>query len=209
MFPVGSYDRFVSIVKRRENPDISSTFGVLFAKPTDPRVKNYIVDYLPDFHNHSGKKINFYIPGYIDETLLNKNERNESLVSVHVDNTNYVFSENYYREFYLSFSDDFNVSIPYSPTLILFEYSNGNFKNTEKLFFDLSSKPHIIEHTGYFFDQIFKIAEEKVAIRDFRNKLFLNEIKEYFKDEATKDSGLPYISILPEIGAKIYKFYIK
>ncbi|MDM5314764.1 hypothetical protein QUF49_02095 [Fictibacillus sp. b24] len=171
MFPLGEYSRLVNDIKRREDPDIPITFGLLIADYDQQSSRQYILNYIDRFNYKSGKYINFYLPGYFEEDIY------VSKKIIKIDGKEYYFKREKYMEFLQRLETDFNFEYFYNPTLILIEYKRGHFSKANSIIIELDDQGSDIRKTGKFFEEIFKIAKSYVDINDFSRELKKNELK--------------------------------
>lgn len=161
MWPVGTYKRFLQKIKGQEgSASKANFFGVLFCDVCQSKSKEYILNYLDVFQKYSGKYFDFYIPGYIPKEELREKELNLDN-TICISNKVYIFKRDKYNEFCYQFERDFNVEYPFSATLVLMEYRNGNFSSARKMVFELEDTDKGIKSAGCFFREIFKCAEKE------------------------------------------------
>lgn len=171
MFPLGEYSRLVNDIKRREDPDLPITFGLLIADYDQQSSREYILNYIDRFNYKSGKYINFYLPGYFEEDIY------VSKQIIKIDGKEYYFEREKYMEFLQRLETDFEFEYFYNPTLILMEYKRGHFSKVNSIIIELDDQGSDIRKTGKFFEEIFKIAKSYVDINDFSTELKKNEFK--------------------------------
>lgn len=171
MWPLGEYDRLVHEIKRRENPDIPITFGLLVADYDQQNCREYILNYIERFDYKSDKYINFYLPGYLEEKRHNDNK------ILTIGDKKYYFDRSVYSNFLSHLETNFFIQYPYTPILILVEYDKGNFKYSKKIIIQLDSDGSQIKQTGELFEKIFDIARKEVEINNFSNRLIEDKIK--------------------------------
>lgn len=165
MWPLGDYNRLVHEIKRRENPDIPITFGLLIADYDQQHCREYILNYIERFNYRSDKYINFYLPGYLEESFFGDSK---ALV---IGDKLYYFNRQIYLDFLVNLETDFFIEYPYTPILVLMEYNSGNFQFSKRIIIQLDDSGSQIKQTGEFFEKIFSIAREEVAIGDFSKRL--------------------------------------
>lgn len=203
MWPLGQYERMVDEIKRRENPYIPITFGLLIADYRQQKCREYILNYIERFDYKSDRYINFYLPGYLTERF--ENEKNK----IKIKDRNYYFDENIYLDFLNHLEDDFEIDYPYNPVLILVEYDKGHFKNTHKIIIELDSNGSEIEQTGMLFEKIFSIAKSKVTIKEFSNDLIKDKIKLDLISIIIDCIGNRYLSAIYSENNLVKKYRIK
>ncbi|MFI1242070.1 hypothetical protein ACI2LD_02675 [Enterococcus casseliflavus] len=203
MYAIGTYERFITRIKGNEG-EKSDLFGVLIADIRQQETRGYILNYMDRFNLLSGKYINFYIPGYSVEFA--KHWRNKSIF---IDGKDYMFNPTEYNKFIENFQSDFNIDFPYKPTLYLIEYERGNFKYSKVAVFELDDTSGSIKNTGEFFEKIFKFAKHDGNFSVVNNRLVLDNIIDYFKENAFSDLGIPYIKFLREVAGRVFKFKIE
>lgn len=157
MWPLGTYDRFLRKIKGQEfSKEKSNYFGVLFCDVRQANAREYVLNYLDVFHKRSGKFIDFYIPGYIpSEEYYGSKNRN----IIHLGKQKYIFDQSEYIYFCERFERDFDVTFPFSATLVLLEYTSGHFSNARKIVFELEYSESGIKSAGNLFFNIFNCAE--------------------------------------------------
>lgn len=165
MWPLGSYDRMVHEIKRRENKDIPVTFGILIADYRQQINREYILNYIEQFNYKSDRYINFYLPGYLEQHLSDKNEK------IIIDNKEYYFSVSIYNEFLRKLEQDFNIGYPYTPILLLIEYDKGHFNMSKKIRIELDNESTNIKKTGNLFEGIFSISQKEVSLKGIASNL--------------------------------------
>lgn len=202
MFPIGSYNRLVNDIKRRENQEIPITLGILIADCDQSLCREYILNYLNRFDESSGNLINFYIPGYI-ETFDNIGSYRISVKSKH-----YVFDRKQFDEFINKLRSDFSFEYLGNPTLLLMEYNRGHFSKSKKIEILLDSDGNDIKNTTRVFNHIFKIAEEYVDINKFKSELSKSYLKQNFYETLTDMIDNSIVSGLYKMfeGVNKYKF---
>lgn len=87
MWPLGEYERLVHEIKRRENSDISITFGLLIVDYRQQLNREYILNYINRFNYKSNKYINFYLPGYYEEEIYGSEQ------TIKINAKKYYFSD--------------------------------------------------------------------------------------------------------------------
>ena len=101
MIPVSNFDSFYAELEKsykgyRDSESI--TFGILLADFRQSTAREYILNYLQDFHEVSGRHFNFFIPGYIETWHESPDEDK----NIRVGGTSYKFSCEMFRSFYKS-----------------------------------------------------------------------------------------------------------
>lgn len=190
MWPVGTYERMVYDIKARENPYLPVTFGVLIADYRQQKAREYILNYISRFDKLTGKYINFYLPGYLEE-------RDYGWDGIDIRGLQYRFSPQEYMKFLESFSYDFDIDYPYNPVLVLIEYDRGHFKFSRKITIELDSDGSKIEQSGRLIERIVDIAKEYVSLDDFSTRLTRDAVGTSLLEriiEATNNAMLVSIS---------------
>ena len=190
MWPVGTYERMVYDIKARENPYLPVTFGVLIADYRQQKAREYILNYISRFDKLTGKYINFYLPGYLEE-------RDYGCDGIDIRGLQYKFSPQEYMKFLESFSYDFDIDYPYNPVLVLIEYDRGHFKFSRKITIELDSDGSKIEQSGRLIERIVDIAKEYISLDDFSTRLTRDAVGSSLLEriiEATNNAMLVSIS---------------
>ncbi|OPJ65879.1 hypothetical protein [Clostridium chromiireducens] len=202
MWPLGSYDRMVHEIKRRENRDIPVTFGILIADYRQQINREYILNYIEQFNYKSDKYINFYLPGYLEE---NFSDRNEEII---IGDKKYYFSASIYIEFLRKLEEDFDIEYPFTPILLLIEYNKGHFSMSKKVRIELDSESANIKKTGNLFGKIFSIAQKEVNLEEITNNLKKEEFKLGMLDSLVKAIDNGFISAVYDNSKNIRKYKI-
>ncbi|EOH92235.1 hypothetical protein UAW_03220 [Enterococcus haemoperoxidus ATCC BAA-382] len=204
MFPVGGYERFLNKIKGRDADEKKThVFGVLFADMDQLDARSYILNYLDFFNENSNIYIDFYIPGYTNKDL---NYYTEIPNTIKINGKTFFFSRDLYNTFIKKFRLDFDVNIPYTPSLFLMEYKNGNFNKAKFIEIDLDEGSNSVRRAGELFDRIFEIAKDGSDVRIINNMLELNSLVDYFKTDFVNDLGIPLLTVGKKITERITKF---
>ena len=191
MWPLGNYDRMVYEIKRRENPEIPVTFGVLIADYRQQLSREYIINYIQRFDYKSDKYINFYLPGYLEaENLYGAQEK------IVLNDKEYYFTFDVYDEFLERLEVDFKIEYSYNPRLLLLEYHKGHFKDSEKISIELDNGKLNIKKTGELFERIFNIAKREVGLKDISRSLQKHEMKSGLLDSIITVLDNKFISLI-------------
>lgn len=179
---LGKYERMVYEIKKRENKEKSIVFGILLADNRQSNNKKYILNFMNRFDKLSGKAINFYLPGYIENEYRVKRHESED---IDIIGKTYRFNFKYYDEYIEKLQKDFYIDYPYTPILMLIEYGRGDFSNSTRWIYSLDNKNHDIKTTGIVFENIFNIAKElkdDINLADIVNRLKKSKIKAEIPD---------------------------
>ena len=202
MYALGSYDRMVDEIKRRENRELPVTFGILIADYRQRDNKEYILNYIDVFDYKSNKYINFYLPGYLEENFDNRNEK------INIRGREYYFNDEIYKEFLRKLDDDFNIDYPYTPVLLLIEYINGHFNMSKKIRIELDDSSTNIRKTGILFEKIFSIAQKNVSLHEIEKNLIIKDITSGMLDSFVDAVDIKLISLGYDSFKKITKYKI-
>ncbi len=203
MWPLGSYDRLVHEIKRRENQDIPVTFGLLIADYDQHRCREYILNYIDVFNYKSGEFINFYLPGYKEEN------HSSNCKQIFINDKEYYFDRRVYMEFLRNLEVDFKVEYPYNPVLILLQYEKGHFSNSKRIIIELDSDGSDVKKTGALFEKIFNISREVVALDDFSRALITGELRDGLFDTIVNGIGNSYLSAVIDQHGKSNRYRLK
>lgn len=203
MWALGSYERLVYEIKRRENPDLPVTFGLLIADFDQQKCKEYILNYIDVFNYKSGEYINFYLPGYMEEGMY------ESKKKITIKGKDYYFKREIFLEFLMKLEQDFDIDFPYNPVLILLEYDRGHFKMSKRIVIELDANGAQIERTGDFFEQIFSIARRVVSLEDVSEALVAKQLKGGLLDTIFAMVDNSYLSAIYNKHGECKKYKLK
>ncbi len=202
MWPIGDFDRLVNEIKRREEPDYPVTFGVLIADYRQQRCREYMLNYIERFDTVSGKYINFYLPGYIDDDHF----ANENKISI--GSKNYYFDSQIYIRFLDKLEIDFGIQYTYNPELILFEYDRGHFGTSKRIVIELDRNGNDIQNVGQLFENVFDIAKQKVRIEEFSKDLSMRDIKAGLFDKLVDSIGINALNNVNLIRTELGRYKI-
>jgi hypothetical protein len=177
MVPTGAFDRlYCDIINRYDDMDVPVTFGILIADYQQTLAREYILNYLNIFDKHSGKYIDFFIPGY---TIYDSGDGISTALK-DKDGEKYYFSKELFDEFVEKCKKNFGFIYNYSPMLVLVELTRTDYINVRKIIIELDSKTHDIKKTGILFEKIFEIAKKYVMLDDFSREI----VKTYIEGSA-------------------------
>jgi hypothetical protein len=180
MWPLGEYHRFVHEIKRRENKEIPVTCGLLIADYRQQMSREYILNYINRFDYKSDKYINFYLPGYFEDSIY------KSKNVIKIKDQNYYFNEEKYMEFLMKLEEDFEIDFAYNPRLVLMEYDRGHFNKSKRIIIELDSEGADIKRTGELFESIFDIAKKHVHLDDISKALRNQELQDGLFDRVLR-----------------------
>ncbi|OAX50331.1 hypothetical protein [Paenibacillus sp. AD87] len=203
MWPLGQYERLVHEIKRRENLEIPVTFGLLIADYRQQQCRDYILNYIDRFDYKSGKYINFYLPGYLEESFDNSDEK------ITIKGKHYYFSSEVYLEFLNKLEADFAIDYPYNPVLVLLEYNKGHFDKAKRIIIELDADGSDIKKSGDVFDKIFTIAKENVDINDFSRALQKDSLKKGMLDKIIEGVDNSYLTAIYNQVKDVKKYKLK
>jgi hypothetical protein len=203
MWALGTYERLVYEIKRRENPDLPVTFGLLIADFDQQKCREYVLNYIDVFNYKSGEYINFYLPGYMEDEMYQSEKK------ITIKNKNYYFKREIFHEFLMKLEQDFGIDFPYNPVLILLEYDRGHFKMSKRIVIELDANGSQIERTGEFFEQIFSIARKVVSLDDVSEALVAKQMKNGLLDTIVGMVDNSYISAIYNKYGECKKYKLK
>ncbi|WP_321993975.1 hypothetical protein [Clostridium butyricum] len=202
MWPLGSYERMVHEIKRRENPDIPITFGILIADYRQSLNQEYILNYINRFDYKSDRYINFYLPGYIDDDRYGSNQE------ICINDKKYYFNLNEYEKFLIYLENDFKIEYPYTPILLLVEYKNGHFSKSNIVRIELDSDPINIKRTGILFEKIFLCAQSHVNIDDIQKGLRKTAFKEGLLENIVQALDISWLTAIQSMSENVKSYKI-
>ncbi|GIO97184.1 hypothetical protein J14TS5_22700 [Paenibacillus lautus] len=203
MWPLGQYDRLVHEIKRREDNSIPVTFGLLIADYNQQTCREYILNYIDRFNYKSGRYINFYLPGYLEENFYHSNNK------IIIKDKKYYFNREIYLEFLDKLEKDFSIDYPYNPVLILFEYDQGHFSKTKRVVIELDSNGSGIKKVGEIFEKIFELAKTNVNIRDFSKALQKSSLREGMLDKIIEGIDNSILTVVHNQTKNLRKYSLK
>lgn len=157
MNPIGSYWRLKQELyeaQQKFGSDSEITFGILFADARQSKAKEYIVNYMNDFDEYSGKYFDFFIPGYIEYGY------GEAAFKLKRTKREYYFDEKMFIEFRNECKRDFGIEYTYNPMLVLIGVKAGHLGEAQKIVIELDTiSKYGVERSGMLFEKIFEIAK--------------------------------------------------
>lgn len=209
--------------------DVSVTMGILVADYRQTDTREYILNYLNQFDEKSGKFIDFYLPGYYMFSCESTDEwekRSHKNISVcqHCSCNRPVYisrlDENYYFDSYLF--DDFlrefekktGISYTYNPMLILVEMNKsknyGMIEFQKKMIIELDSGGYEgVRRSGILFDRIFEIAKHEVGLDRFQKELRMYYLKGNAVNKIARVLEGEFILPLVETTEEILRYRIR
>lgn len=194
MFATGDYNRFYhDIVKQYSDMDIPITYGILIADYNQTESREYILNYLSLFNDHSNEKFDFFIPGYTDYNF-GENGNNK----IKIGDKNFYFDNNLFVDFLDKICNLFNFQYTYNPMLILLEKKPNcpPSSNDKKIIIELDESKYGVRRAGLLFDEIFEIASSEISINNFSDRLNRTYVKKHILDEIVNALDNKLISLL-------------
>lgn len=177
MVPFGSFGRFKCIVHQIEKTsfEFPVTIGILICDGRQQCCRDYILNYVDIFHGISGPCINFYMPGYCEESdtrAMKKNRYGKFYEECYeLAGNNIYFSYIYFKEFITIIEKQYNIQYQGIPELILVEVYKGRIHWERKMRFCLQSVSERNYASAYaFIRKILYYSRQCVSIDDYSNK---------------------------------------
>lgn len=168
MLGTGDFSRLKhDVLERYDDIDIPISFGILIADYRQTAAKEYLLNYWEYFNDHSGKYIDFFIPGYM--TFETPGSIETKIHNKYGDS--YYFDSRVFQDFISQFEQNFAYQYSFNPVLILVELEKKNFINTRKMIIELDDDLMCIRRSGVLFSKIFDIAHKYVRVEDFSREL--------------------------------------
>lgn len=206
------------------------TIGLLVADARQNEAKQYILNYLNMFDLHSGKYIDFFIPGYYtDSENVNCNRRlryhpTSTASSININDNpvftlertgaKYYFDSNLFEKFIENMRSSLGIKYTYNPMLILVEIDltkwRGEIAYQKKMIIELDDNTNIgIRRSGMLFDRIFELAKETVNLNRYRNQVRMYYIKGAVVERLIKFLEGDWIETIADTAGDILKFRVK
>lgn len=230
MNPAKTYNEIGLKILENCNVGETITVGILVADGDQNDAKKYIINYMDTFDEKSGKYIDFYIPGYYenstdeDSDIARKYHPN-SYVRKAENLDQYAFSlqrtgASYYfdRILFESFLNDMEkrmgIRYTYNPMLILVEINKslyrGEIEYQKKLVIELDEDPNMgLRRTGQLFDAIFDSAKKYVHLDRFGEQVRMYYIKGKAINNIVKVLQGEWIEAVADLAADILRFRLK
>lgn len=160
MWSIGTYERFLKRIAGEDGDAKTNLFGVLLIDGRQREAREYVLNYMDVFNSLSSTYINFYVPGYFQESDDLYVE--EKSIRMKIKGKGYYFNEDEYIKFCNKFELNFNVSFPFIPTLVLLECHGVNFSKSKKIIIELDED---IKRAGELFTKIFNIAKQNYNLK--------------------------------------------
>lgn len=206
------------------------TIGLLVADARQNEAKQYILNYLNMFDLHSGKYIDFFIPGYYtDSENVNCNRRlryhpTSTASSININDNpvftlertgaKYYFDSNLFEKFIENMRSSLGIKYTYNPMLILVEIDltkwRGEIAYQKKMIIELDDNTNRgIRRSGMLFDRIFELAKETVNLNRYSNQVRMYYIKGAVVERLIKFLEGDWIETIADTAGDILKFRVK
>lgn len=161
------------------------------------------MNYFDRFNYKSGRYINFYLPGYLEENFYHSNNK------IIIKDKKYYFNREIYLEFLDKLEKDFSIDFPYNPVLILFEYDQGHFSKTKRVVIELDANGSDIKKVEEIFEKIFELAKTNVSIRDFSKALQKSSLREGMLDKIIEGIDNSILTVVHNQTKNLGKYSLK
>ena len=204
MIPCSNFESFYDALVEAYNgygDNESITFGILLADYQQDEARQYILNYLQDYHEKSGRCFNFFIPGYIAVWDQSPDEDE----NINVGGTDYRFSPEMFRSFYQSLENQFGITYEENPMLILMSMDNCHLGTARWIVIDLNTINRGVRYSGSFFRDIFEIASRDWSLEAIRNRRRFLYIKGDLLDRLLEDNRLAWLGTVIRNGIQYYR----
>ena len=169
-----------------------ASVGILITRPHLALGKE-ILSSLNFYHNMTGKRTNFYLPGY---GAYWHNAYPDEINVAKIDGVHWSFSDKMFVEFIRELEKNSSWKYLGETELLLIETQNGelNFDYTLQMYLDNMLRDTVIDSVHSFFQQVFNILEmeselDKVSNRlgrkkfvEISKKMVLDNVPEYLRE---------------------------
>lgn len=199
METVSSFEEMTASILKKRGNDSVITVGILVADWRQDEARNYILNYMNMFDEHSGKYFDFYIPGYYSkkDNFEDKKEIGRKYhpfeQKMHVyderpaytirrNDTAYYFNENIFLDFLNKMDCNMGIKYTYNPMLILvetrYDHLVDKIRYGDHVIIELDEDNNRgLRRSGQLFDAIFEIAKRKLGLGQIANGVKLYYIK--------------------------------
>lgn len=159
---------------------INDTIGILITRP-DLITGKSILNSLEYFHFRTGKMINFYLPGY---GAYWPNNYIDGKVVTTIERVDWSFSNKMFTEFICDLEKFSKWKYFGESELLLVELKNGvlSYENTMQFYLDNMIRDNVIFSVHQFFEQLFRMCQDKDSMNQISNALALGKAKQINKE---------------------------
>lgn len=217
MIGLGRYGEFNKKLSNRNklvNDNEYLSFGILFVDYRQDSSRQYIINYIHDYHTESRDYFDFYLPGYVTDNEIMPGERGKLINDKHPiyisDNTKWFFSPDLYNEYRYEMKYHLGIEISEIPTLVLMS-STIHLSNAKYIIIELDSIAGGIQHSGELFRKIFELAKRNTSLEEFKSKCletaFKDDIFQIIRNAIASGLGIEWLEKISERSKKYRKVY--
>ncbi len=188
METVSSFEEMTKKILKKRGDNSVITIGILVADWRQKEAREYILNYMNMFDEHSGNYFDFYIPGYYVAKENNDNEdrrligkkyhpyeerqyvyEEEPAYIIKRNNTAYYFSRDIFEDFIYKMNDRMGIKYTYNPMLILveirYDHLIDRIRYGRNVIIELDEDNNRgLRRSGQLFDAIFEMAKKKSGL---------------------------------------------
>lgn len=156
---------------------LDDTIGILITRP-DLITGENILNSLEYFHFRTGKTVNFYLPGY--GAYWPQDEYPDGKEVTTIDNVKWSFSNKMFAQFIHDLEKFSKWEYSGESELLLVELKNGilSYENVMRFYLDNMLRDNTIPSVHQFFEELFRICQERDSINQISNVMALNKAKQ-------------------------------
>ena len=156
---------------------LDDTIGILITRPDLITGRN-ILNSLEYFHFRTGKTVNFYLPGY--GAYWTQDEYPDGKEVTTIDNVKWSFSNKMFAKFIHDLEEFTKWKYSGESELLLVELKNGilSYEKVMQFYLDNMLRDNTISSVHQFFEELFRICQEKDSINQISNVMMLNKAKQ-------------------------------
>lgn len=156
---------------------LDDTIGILITRPDLITGRN-ILNSLEYFHFRTGKTVNFYLPGY--GAYWTQDEYPDGKEVTTIDNVKWSFSNKMFAQFIHDLEEFTKWKYSGESELLLVELKNGilSYEKVMQFYLDNMLRDNTISSVHQFFEELFRICQEKDSINQISNVMMLNKAKQ-------------------------------
>lgn len=165
---------------------LDDTIGILITRP-DLITGKSILNSLEYFHFRTGKTVNFYLPGY--GAYWPQEEYPDGKEVTTIDDVKWSFSNKMFAQFINELEEVSKWKYSGESELLLAELKNGilSYENVMQFYLDNMLRDSTISSVHQFFEELFRICQEKDSINQISNMMVLNKAKQISKEKLVEE----------------------
>lgn len=226
MNPVRTFDQITQeILDKYDYKTI--TVGILIADGDQTAARDYIINYMDKFDKESGKYIDFFVPGYCEDSIVSKEKRchpnpcekgicmgDLPMFIIRRNQTAYYFDKFLFDDFIEEMETKMCIEYTYNPMLVLVEVNKskdrGKIEFQNKMVIELDEdSDRGVTRAGILFNRIFEVAKQEVGLDRFKQNVRMYYIKGHAVNNIIRAIQGDWLESVENVVGDIKRFRIK